>query len=325
MPKAKILIPVLFSLVMAAGYGLFVRLAFNSEQYAQLFGTISVGFLFIVPLVIGALTQFFAPAQHRKNWLYAVFMPWVSCLIFAVLAIVLSLEAWICVLMALPVFLGMATLGGILMFAVLVVFEKRTKPQTTLMSLLLVIPFLITPLENRLPRQDSIRVVHTQVVVEADPAAVWNQVTRVPEITQAEHHFSFFHLAGLPRPMEATLSFDGVGGVRRGRWEDGLAFVERISEWQPPDHYVMQMEADTRAVAEGPLPLKEIGGRYFDVIEGEYAIEPAGDHRVILHFTSKYRLSTRFNFYGGLWTDFFMRDIQNYILQIMKARAEAQP
>jgi hypothetical protein len=309
---------------MAAGYGLFVRLAFNSEQYAQFFGTISVGFLFVVPLVIGALTHFFAPAQDRKNWLYAIFMPWVSCLIFAVLAIVFSLEAWICVLMALPVFLGMAMLGGLVMWGVFAIFDKRTKSQTTLMSLLLVVPFLITPLENRLPRQDSVRVVHTQVTVEADPAAVWDQITRVSEISEAEHHFSFFHLAGLPRPMEATLSFDGVGGVRRGRWEDGLAFVERISEWQPHERYVMQMEADTSAVAESPLPLKEIGGRYFDVIQGEYAIEPAGNERVILHFTSKYRLSTHFNFYGGLWTDFFMRDVQNYILQIMKARAEAQ-
>jgi hypothetical protein len=78
-------------------------------------------------------------------------------------------------------------------------------------------------------------------------------------------------------------------------------------------------------VSESPLPLSEIGGRHFDVIEGAYAIEPLGEGRVRLHFTSKYRLSTRFNAYSSLWTDFFMQDVQRYILQIMKARAEKRP
>jgi hypothetical protein len=84
------------------------------------------------------------------------------------------------------------------------------------------------------------------------------------------------------------------------------------------------MAADTALVKPSPLPLKEIGGRYFDVIEGRYVIEPVGENKVILHFTSTHRLTTRFNFYGGLWTDFFMRDVQTYILQIMKVRSEAE-
>lgn len=324
MSKLKILLPVLFSFVTAAGYGLFVRLAFGSEQFSTFFGTVSVGFLFFVPLAIGVLTQFFAPTRYRTNWLYAIFAPWIPCFIFSALAVAFTWEAWVCVVMALPIFFVMASVGGLLMCWFLNVFHTAAKSQTTLALLLLLMPFLITPLEDRFPHQASIRTVHTQIEVNADPATVWGQITRVSEISETEHHFSFFHLAGLPRPMSATLTDDGVGGVRRGQWENGLAFVERISRWQPYETYVMHMSADTRAVAGTPLPLREIGGRYFDVVEGQYAIEPAGDDRVILHFTSKYRLSTRFNFYSSLWTDFFMRDVQSYILQIMKARAEAQ-
>jgi hypothetical protein len=33
-------------------------------------------------------------------------------------------------------------------------------------------------------------------------------------------------------------------------------------------------------------------------------------HQVLLHLSSKHRLSTRFNAYGGLWTDFIMSDLQ---------------
>jgi hypothetical protein len=322
MSKRKFLAPIIFSFVTAAGYGIIVRLAFTSEQYANVFGTISVGFLFFVPLAVGALTQFFAPAEYRTDWRFAALGPWMPCLIFSVLAVVLTWEAWICVAMALPIFFIMASGGGLLMLVFYIIRAKRTKTHVTVVGLLLFLPFLITPLENQFPRRDSIRTVHTRLEVEAAPAQVWAQITRVAPISEAEHRFSFFHLAGLPRPMSATLTHDGVGGVRRGQWEDGLAFVETISEWTLNENYVMQMEADTSAVAGSPLPLQEIGGRHFDVIQGAYAIEPLGAGRVRLHFTGTYRLSTRFNAYSSLWTDFFMRDVQNYILQIMKARAE---
>lgn len=324
MSKFKILVPVLFSFVMAAGYGLFVRLAFGSDQLAALYGTISVGFLFFVPLAIGVATQFFAPLRYRTNWLYAAFAPWAPCFIFSGLAIAFTWEAWICVVMALPIFFVMATGGGLLMLWFFIFLNQSKKSHTTLVVVLLLLPFLITPLEKQFPRQDAVRLVHTQIEVEAHPQTVWEQIIRVSEISEAEHHFSFFHLAGLPRPRYATLTYDGVGGVRRGQWEDGLVFVERISQWQPYQSYTMEMEADTSAVTESVLPLGEIGGHYFDVIEGEYALEPVGDGRVILHFTSKYRVSTRFNFYSSLWTDVFMRDVQRYILRIMKARAEAE-
>jgi hypothetical protein len=255
--------------------------------------------------------------------LYAVFAPWVPCLIFAVIAAVLTWEAWICVVMALPIFLTMTTVGGVAMLMISKFREKPDKSQVSMMGLLLLAPFLITPLENQFPAQDSLRVVESRIEINASPETVWRNITRVSEIDETERRFSFFHLAGLPRPSYATLSYDGLGGVRHGQWEGGLAFIETISEWRLNESYTMQMEADTRRVYPSSLPLQEIGGRYFDVVEGRYQIEPVGADKVILHFTSTHRLTTRFNFYGGLWTDFFMADIQNHILQIVKARAEA--
>lgn len=324
MAKLKPLVAIVFSFAAAAGYGILVRLASNIQQLSGLITTVSIGFLFFVPLGLGAVTVFFSPARYKKSWLYAIFAPWIPCLIFGGIAAVLSWEAWICVVMALPIFLAMSTVGGMILLIFYKKFDKPDRAQAGMTGMLLLTPFLIMPLEAVLPLQDSARVVHTQIEVEAEPEIVWQHITRVPEITEAEHRFSFFHLAGLPRPKLATVSYEGVGGVRRGQWEDGLAFIETISEWQPNESYTMQMAADTRFVQPSPLPLQEIGGRYFDVVEGQYAIEPIGEGKVILRFTSTYRLSTRFNFYASLWTDFFMRDVQNYILQIMKERSEAQ-
>ena len=46
-------------------------------------------------------------------------------------------------------------------------------------------------------------------------------------------------------------------------------------------------------------------------LEGTYVIEPLGNGQVRLLLSSKHRLTTRFNFYGGLWTDGVMSDLQS--------------
>lgn len=60
-------------------------------------------------------------------------------------------------------------------------------------------------------------------------------------------------------------------------------------------------------------------------LRSNYRIEQVSENQVILHLSSRHRLSTRFNFYAGLWTDFIMRDIQGNILRIIKNRSEVTP
>jgi len=68
--------------------------------------------------------------------------------------------------------------------------------------------------------------------------------------------------------------------------------------------------------------LAQIGGRYFDIFEAGYDIEPLTDGRVRLRLNSTYRLSTHFNAYGVLWTDWILHDFQGYVLQTVKTRVE---
>ena len=41
---------------------------------------------------------------------------------------------------------------------------------------------------------------------------------------------------GLPRPVEATLTGEGVGAIRHASFESGLVFVETVTEWQDGRH-----------------------------------------------------------------------------------------
>ena len=96
------------------------------------------------------------------------------------------------------------------------------------------------------------------------------------------------------------------------------------TEWKTNEHYALRLFVDTDAVQFSNAPLRQIGGDNFDMVDDSYLIEPIGDGKVRLHLASTYRLTTRLNSIGVLWMDFFMQDLQNYILQIEKERSETQ-
>lgn len=314
-----------FGSIAAVLYGLWARITFQSpweDLWDFALGTITLGFCFAVPAAIGALTVFFSPKQYKTSWLYGLFMPWVPCVLLGALVLLFGWEFIICVVMALPIFFTLASFGGLITVALLRNSQKSSI-QNSMLGLILVLPYLIVPLEKQLPPADSIRSVETQIKIQANPETVWRNVVAVPEIKADEQSFSLFHLLGLPLPVEATLSHEGVGGIRNARFDDGLAFTETINHWKEGHSIRFEIKVNPGAVPTR-APLKQIGGKYLDVFEGGFTIEPQGADQVILHLSSRHRLSTTFNFYGGLWTDWVMRDLQNYILRVIKNRCEAE-
>ena len=113
---------------------------------------------------------------------------------------------------------------------------------------------------------------------------------------------------------------EGVGGIRYARYENDLAFAEPVTVWEPN----RKLGFDIKIVEPErlPMPLNGIGGPAFDLLRGEFFIEPLADGQIRLRLRSEHRLTTRFNQYGSLWTRFFLNDFQAYILGVIKARAE---
>ena len=123
--------------------------------------------------------------------------------------------------------------------------------------------------------------------------------------------------------MAATLSHDGIGGVREASFTGGLIFTETVNRWEPESDLRFSIHANTDLIP--PSTLDEhvtIGGTFFDVLEGEYRLEQRSDG-VLLHLSSKERISTHFNPYAGQWTDAVMRAIQLQILAVIQKRCEA--
>lgn len=303
--------PSFIGIAIGTLYGVVARLMQLWPVLGGLFGAMTVAFLFLVPLVIGYLTVF--PAVN-PSWTYRLLTPWIPISLSVLLAWIVGWEGTICVVMGLPLLLILGSLGGIL-------GAQAGRRAGTLLAAML--PFAFAPFEQMIPVPASHRRVETEITIRAEPAAVWSQIVEVPVIRPEEQHPGLFTRIGFPRPISATLSHRGVGGVRLARFEGGVLFVETVTDWESEKLLRFTIRPETDSIPVTTLdPHVVVGGSYFDVLTGTYRLEPVEAGRVVLHLASELRVSTPFNFYSGPWADAIMRSIQRNILEVVRRRAE---
>ncbi len=307
-------------------YGLGTRILFGGvpgikppDEIAQPLSALSVAFMFLVPLAIGVLTVAFAPAEWRTSIWYALLMPLLNCMLWSVVVALLLWEAAICVLMALPIVLPLAIFGGLVMWAIFKVWHNM-RGQVSAVALFVLLPYLVAPIESHFPVQNSIHQVESTIIIHAAPAVIWRNIVRVPEIQPEERDFRWFHVLGVPWPVEATLEHDGAGALRAARYDNGLHWNGPVLDWQP--NRTVAFAIHIQDIAALPAPYNSIGPD-FNFIDARYIIEPLSNGDVRLHLVSENRLTTRFNDYGTLWTSFIIDDIQSHIMHVIKLRAEA--
>jgi hypothetical protein len=219
--------------------------------------------------------------------------------------------------MGLPFLLIFSSLGG-----VLGALAPVRGPAGAAGAMLL--PFLTAPIEQRIPQPIAVHEVRTSIPIKANPGAVWAEIIEVPAIQPGEQRPALFTRLGFPRPVSAALSRPGVGALRHARFEGGVLFLETVTDWVPEQLLRFTIAAQNDSIPPSTLDRHvTIEGPYFDVLSGRYDIRPGPDG-VILELTSELRVSTRFNLYATPWADAIIRSIQENILEIIRARSEAE-
>jgi hypothetical protein len=303
--------PALIGVAVGTTYGVTARVAALSTILGGIYGVMTVSFLFLVPVVIGYLTVF---PVSRPSWTFRLLAPWVPVTLSVLVAWLVGWEGAICIVMGFPLLLILSSAGGMLGASV----ARRLRP-----AVVALVPFLLGPLERALPVPVSHRRVETAIRISAPPAPVWAQIIEVPAIGPEEQRSALFTRMGFPRPISATLSRPGVGGIRMARFEGGVLFVETITDWDPERLLRFSIRPETDSIPATTLDRHVVvGGPYFDVLTGTYRIEPLARGGVILHLSSELRVTTPFNFYSGPWADAIMRSIQANILEVVRQRAE---
>lgn len=300
-------------------YAFALRGIFLDDLYSTLIGIVSIAFLIFGPLAIGALTVALSPLQKAVNAWYALFAPWLVIFVFLGLTFVIKFEGAICLVMALPIFLIFASVGGLL-----VSFLRKSKINNTINVVAAVlVPFLFSPIESSFNFEPVTYEAYTTIHINAPKEKIWENVTRVKTISEKEDNSGLSKVMGFPRPVVAELDTLMVGGKREAVFDKGLIFDEIVNIYEHEKKMSFSITPLTEKIP--PTTLDEhvtVGGKYFNVLDGTYELVPKGGNEYELVLYSHFKMNTTFNFYSGLWAKWIMQDIQNNILGIIKNRCE---
>lgn len=298
-------------------YGLCLRLLSGSYQLQNILVVMSIGFMVFGPLIIGWVTVHFSKDPNLTK-LKSFFMPFLSIFFGCLVTYLMKIEGLICIIMYLPLGFLLSGFGG------LIAYSKKNKPSNKAsMLIMLALPFAAQFTENKINFETRSHTVKNSIHISSSAPKVWNEIKSVKTITKNELDNSWVHSMGFPRPLDAEIDHEGIGGIRTARFERGLVFNETVNQWQPNKLLSFKIEVDPKDIP--PTALDEhvtIGGPFFDVLHGTYEIAEQTDGSVILNLESKFRLSTHFNSYAGMWTNLIMHQIQSDILSVIKKRSE---
>src|ERR1041385_4425215 len=122
--------------VIAIAYGVLIRVASDYKLFTEVMAVMSIAFISVVPLVVGFLA---VRPIDRPTWGFALMYPWIPTTIVAVITGVIGYEGAICILMALPIMLVAASIGGVL---ALLLDRRRLARAPGVTAAALVLPLL---------------------------------------------------------------------------------------------------------------------------------------------------------------------------------------
>jgi len=284
-------------------------------------GLMLVSFLAGIPFAMGMLISYFVKRRKLAGWVGSGTLSLLSIVLVVFAAGALLREGTVCIVMALPIFIVLAILGVICTALGSLLGLSNNSPK--LLSVGLFMPFMLAPLEQRLPATTLHQTVTQSIFIAAPPATIWQHINYPLNIQKAELKDGLVYQIGAPYPMEARTLEGKVGGLRALQWERGVKFAEIITAWEP-NHYIAW---DYKFTADSfpPGSLDEhivIGGHYFNMESTAYALQPeANGTRLTIQVNTS--VSTNFNHYADFWARFLVTDTAKTILQFYKTRAES--
>jgi hypothetical protein len=234
--------------------------------------------------------------------------------------LVVAIEGLICLLMAGPLALGLAALGGSLGYYIQANYWGAKGAPVMLSVVLLMMP-AVFGMEHAAGLEVPRFVVRTSIDVQAPPEQVWQQVVAFAEIPPPTE---MLFRAGIAYPIRAEITGRGPGAMRRCIFSTG-AFLEPIEVWDEPRLLKFGVTASPAPLNE-MTPYGHIEPRhqhgYFVSEEGQFLLTvlPKGGTR--LEGTTRYRNAMWPAAYWHIWSDYIIHRIHLRVLRHIKEAAE---
>ena len=279
-------------------------------------GAYSPSLFFGTPFFLGAITAFLFNRRYTASQgETAEVVLFTTCLV-GLLVFVGAQEGAICLLMAAPLGLLAAWMGGRCGRAI--ARDLGGQPSHAMMAML-ALPASI--LAGDAPRDPVVREVISTIEIDAAPDVVWRNVIAFPEIPEPS---SLVVRAGIAYPRHARIVGAGVGAVRYCVFSTG-AFVEPITRWEPGQRLSFD-------VASSPPPMRELSpyatiapphlDGWLRSRRGEFRLVALPGGRTRLEGSTWYEQHLAPEAYWVLYSDWLIHRIHLRVLDHIKTESE---
>jgi len=164
-----------FGLAAGVIYGFLIRFLFSNYHLQDYWTVMTIGFMFLGPVRPGNPGCLFR--RSRRSAIMEI-----QDLHAAGAGVIASVdrghnrvEGRICLIMALPIFMVMSSAGGLAagIFSTAKNSRGRKVPFVVFFALA---PLISSAIETRLPLPQAMRIVETQITINAQPHAVWQNI-----------------------------------------------------------------------------------------------------------------------------------------------------
>ena len=310
------LLPLILVIIVLASIVYFIKTYSQDRAYS---GLMTSTVVIIIPIILGALLQYFALVQkpsrlRNTGWLIA----WSGLAgILAFGALFLG-EGTICLIILSPLIFVELKLGTVLMQAFCRYLWKPSFKTYSLALFPLLLFFVLPDFSRNYYGQTQ-----RELIIHAPQDKVFKAINQIGQVRPEEVPDNFIFMMGFPKPTFGMTEQRKERMVRTIQWERGVQFEERVTASHAPYLLSWIYQFSPTSFPKGSMDDHvKIGGPYFDLLKTDYQLEKLDNNTTKLILTIDYRLSTEYNWYSKLWVNYVLNEFSDVVMQIHKQRLE---
>ena len=286
----------------------------------QVVATYGWGLFVGLPFCLGLFAVLMHSYREPRSYSECVLMAVLPVFLLGAILLLVAVEGAICILMAAPIALVMALLGGSLGFVIQAAhWGRRNAPAILSMAVLLTPGFY--GVEHFTRPQAGVFEVKSAIEIGAPATKVWQKVVAFTEIPPPQE---MLFRAGIAYPVSAEITGHGAGAIRHCVFSTG-PFVEPIVVWDEPRLLRFRVTANPAPLNEltpyGHIEPKHLHG-YFESHQGQFLLTELPGGRTRVEGTTWYSHSLWPETYWHWWSDYVIHRIHIRVLEHIRVEVE---
>jgi hypothetical protein len=287
---------------------------------ADVLGHYGWGIFVALPFTVGFAAAVIYGIREPRSAKSCVGVACLAALLWGFALLAVAFEGLICLIMAMPIALPLAVLGGACGYMV----QRRRWIQTgspAFLSVLLIFVPGVQWTEHVIAPVPATFSVRSAIDVQAPPEKVWKQVIAFTEIPPPTE---WMFRAGIAYPIRAEMVGSGPGAERHCVFSTG-AFVEPIQIWDEPRLLKFSVTSNPAPMEEWtPYPHIDPPHLHGFMVSngGQFLLTPLPNGGTHLEGTTWYRHGLWPASYWRVWSDLVIHRIHMRVLTHIREEAE---